>query len=58
VIHVQALPAEWKMAFNLISEKMLAEESEFPEIRRLAAIVEITGQNQIRACPEMMEDSG
>jgi hypothetical protein len=38
--------------------KKCKPKKEFPEIRRLAAIVEITGQNQIRACPEMMEDSG
>jgi hypothetical protein len=31
---------------------MLTEESEFPEIRRLAAINEIKGENQVRACPE------
>jgi hypothetical protein len=37
---------------------MLTEESEFPEIRRLAAIDEITGQNQVRTCPELMKDSG
>jgi hypothetical protein len=35
---------------------MLTEESEFPEIRRLAAINEITGKNQVRACPEHGEE--
>jgi hypothetical protein len=46
------------MAYNVISENMLTEESEFLDILRLAAIDEITCQNLVRACPEMVKGSG